>query len=77
MVTRISVGVPPFSFYLSFLPTLALILWVFFSEYAEANPVSQAAVPLMDRDGKGRSLERQIRNKQNGIGRQDRPYVGQ
>lgn len=58
-----------------------------FVEYAEANPIGQTAVPLMERDGKGKfarwmgnvrqPLEQRIQNKQNGIGRQNRPYVGE
>ena len=56
------------------------------AEYADANPVGQATIPLMDRGGKGKfsqwignvrqPLEQRIQNKQNGIGRQSRPYVG-
>jgi hypothetical protein len=56
------------------------------AEYAEASPISQAAAPLMERGGKGKfaqlmgnarqPLEQRIQNKQNGVGRQNRPYVG-
>lgn len=68
----------------SFPPTIILILGRF-AEYAEANPVSQAAVPMMERGGKGKlarwigvqPLEQRILDKQNGIGRQRRPYVGE
>lgn len=54
-------------------------------EYADVNPVGQATLPLMDRGGEGKfsqwignvrqPLEQRIQNKQNGIGRQRRPYI--
>jgi len=56
-------------------------------EYAEANPVGQATVPLMERGKQGKvgrwmgnirqPLEQQIQDKRNGIGRQNRPWVGE
>lgn len=58
-----------------------------FIEYVETNPIGQATVPLMEHGGNGKfarwtgngkqSLEQRIRNKQQGIGRQSRPYVGE
>ena len=57
-----------------------------FVDYVEANPVSQASVPLMERGEKGKfarwmgnvrqPLEQRIYNKEHGIGRQSRPYIG-
>lgn len=58
-----------------------------FVEYVDVNPIGQTTMPLMERGGKGKfpswvgnyglPLEQQIQNKQNGIGRQTRPYVGE
>ena len=67
-------------------PALVLTLGVFL-EYAErANPIGAPPEPLM-RSGKGKfaqlmggvrqPLQQRIQNKQNGIGRQRRPYVGE
>jgi len=86
MVTRISVRIPTPPHPSSFLPTLVLILQRFV-EYVDANPVGQASVPLMERDGKGKfgqwmgnlkqPLEQRIQDKRNGVGRQRRPYIGE
>ena len=60
--------------------------WVFL-EYAEPNPIGGPTIPLMQRGGKGKfaqwmggsktSLQQRIQNKQNGVGRQRRPWVGE
>ena len=58
-----------------------------FVEYVDPNPVGQASVPLMERGDKGKfgqwmgnirkPLEQRIQDKRNGVGRQNRPYVGE
>ena len=57
-----------------------------FLEYAEPNPIGAPTEP-MQRGGKGKfaqwmggakqPLQQRIQNKQNGVGRQSRPYVGE
>ena len=80
VATRTSVRVP-----LTFVRLRANFGWIL--EYADTNPISQASVPLMERGEKGKfakwmgnvrqPLEQRIRDKQNGVGRQRRPYIGE
>ena len=73
---------PAFSF-----PSTFVLILGWFIEYAEPGPIGQPTVPLMERGGKGKfskwmgsgnqSLDQRIRNKQNGVGRQGRPYIGE
>lgn len=68
-------------------PTALVLTLGQFTEYADPNPIGQPTVPIMERDGKGKfaqwvgsakqPLEQRIQNKRNGIGRQNRPYVGE
>jgi len=58
-----------------------------FLEYADPNPIGEQPGPAMPRGGKGKfaqwmggarqPLQQRIHNKQNGIGRQKRPWVGE
>jgi len=67
-------------------PTLVLTPGVFL-EYADPNPIGEPTGPVTQRGMKGKvaqwmgsarqPLQQRIQNKQNGVGRQRRPWVGE
>ena len=81
-VTRISVRVPA-----NIVVRPPSCLPRIFLEYADPNPISEPTAAMTPRGGKGKfaqwmggarqPLQQRIQNKQNGVGRQRRPWVGE